>query len=56
MAGKPGDLDAHPRAGLAGSSVEEDDQGTRWPYAFRFPSAVAEFEQAIRGHGQFRAV
>jgi N-acetylglucosaminyl-diphospho-decaprenol L-rhamnosyltransferase len=41
-------LDANPRAGLVGSSVEEDDQGTRWPYAFRFPSALAEFESTIR--------
>ncbi len=41
-------LDANPRAGMVGSSIEDDDQGTRWPYAFRFPSAPAEFESTIR--------
>ncbi len=41
-------LEAHPKAGLVGSSVEEDEQGTRWPYAFRFPNAVGEFESTIR--------
>lgn len=41
-------LDANPRAGMAGSSVEEDEQGTRWPYAFRFPTALGEFESTIR--------
>jgi N-acetylglucosaminyl-diphospho-decaprenol L-rhamnosyltransferase len=41
-------LDANPRAGLAGSGVEQDEHGTRWPYAFRFPSAVGEFEATIR--------
>jgi N-acetylglucosaminyl-diphospho-decaprenol L-rhamnosyltransferase len=41
-------LDARPRAGLVGSSIEQDDKGTRWPYAFRFPSALGEFEGTIR--------
>jgi hypothetical protein len=41
-------FDAHPRAGLAGSSVEEDEHGTLWPYAFRFPSVLGEFESTIR--------
>lgn len=41
-------LDANPRAGLVGSGVEQDEHGTRWPYAFRFPSAIGEFEATIR--------
>ncbi len=41
-------LDAHPRAGIVGSSVEEDENGSRWPYAFRFPTALSEFESALQ--------
>jgi N-acetylglucosaminyl-diphospho-decaprenol L-rhamnosyltransferase len=41
-------LAAHPRAGIVGSSIEEDEHGTRWPYAFRFPSVLGEFEGAVQ--------
>lgn len=41
-------LDDHPRAGLAGSGVEEDAEGTRWPFAFRFHNLVSEFDQALK--------
>ncbi len=36
-------LAAHPRAGAAGSRFEHAD-GTPWPVAFRFPTALGEFE------------
>ncbi len=38
-------LEAHPRAGLASGSFEHPD-GTPWPIAFRFPSALGELEAA----------
>jgi GT2 family glycosyltransferase len=34
-------LERHPQAGTAGSSLEMED-GTLWPYAFRFPNIVNE--------------
>jgi N-acetylglucosaminyl-diphospho-decaprenol L-rhamnosyltransferase len=36
----------HPRAGIAGGSME-NGQGERWPLAFRFPSALGEFEAGM---------
>ena len=36
-------LEAHPRAGVAGSTFEHAD-GTPWPVAFRFPSPLGELE------------
>ena len=36
-------LEAHPRAGAAGSRFEHED-GTPWPIAFRFPTPLGEFE------------
>jgi N-acetylglucosaminyl-diphospho-decaprenol L-rhamnosyltransferase len=39
---------AHPRAGLIGSGVEDDEHGTRWPFAFRFHNVWNEFDQALR--------
>jgi GT2 family glycosyltransferase len=36
-------LEAHPRAGMAGSLLENGD-GSLWPRAFRFPSPLGEFE------------
>jgi N-acetylglucosaminyl-diphospho-decaprenol L-rhamnosyltransferase len=41
-------LDAHPKVGLVGSRVEEDDGGTVWPYAFRFHSILGELEAAMQ--------
>jgi N-acetylglucosaminyl-diphospho-decaprenol L-rhamnosyltransferase len=38
---------AHPPAGIAGGSMENGD-GTRWPIAFRFPSALGEVEGGLR--------
>ncbi|WP_295640438.1 glycosyltransferase family 2 protein [uncultured Methylibium sp.] len=40
-------LDAHPRAGIAGSSFEEAD-GKLWPHAFRFPSIWSELASGLR--------
>jgi N-acetylglucosaminyl-diphospho-decaprenol L-rhamnosyltransferase len=40
-------LDEHPRVGIAGSSFEFED-GSAWPIAFRFHSALGQFEQGIR--------
>jgi len=40
-------LDQHPEAGIAGSSFEEQN-GKLWPYAFRFPSIISEFEGGFR--------
>lgn len=37
----------HPRAGIAGGSMEQGD-GTRWPLAFRFPSVFGEIEGGVR--------
>lgn len=40
-------LDAHPDAGIAGSSFENPD-GSAWPIAFRFPSLLSEFEWRLQ--------
>lgn len=40
-------MDQHPQVGIAGSSFEEAD-GKPWPYAFRFPSFISEFEGGLR--------
>lgn len=40
-------LDQHPEVGIAGSSFEEQN-GQLWPYAFRFPGILSEFENGIR--------
>lgn len=40
-------MDQHPDVGIAGSSFEEAD-GKPWPYAFRFPSFISEFEGGLR--------
>lgn len=40
-------LEEHPRAGIAGSSLEFED-GEPWPMAFRFPSLWAELEEGLR--------
>lgn len=40
-------LQSHPAAGIAGSSFENRD-GSDWPFAFRFPSALSEFEEGIQ--------
>jgi GT2 family glycosyltransferase len=40
-------MDAHPRAGIAGSRLEDPD-GTPQSCAFRFHSAIGEFEAATR--------
>jgi hypothetical protein len=39
-------LESQPRIGIAGSSFENQD-GSEWPIAFRFPSLVSEFSQAV---------
>jgi N-acetylglucosaminyl-diphospho-decaprenol L-rhamnosyltransferase len=36
-------LEQHPRAGIAGSSIEHAD-GSIWPIAFRFPTPLGELE------------
>lgn len=40
-------LDAHPRAGIAGSRLEDPD-GTLQSCAFRFPNPLGEFESEVR--------
>jgi GT2 family glycosyltransferase len=40
-------LDAHPRAGMAGSRLEDPD-GTPQRSAFRFPGLLSELERAMR--------
>ena len=40
-------LEQHPFVGIAGSSFETED-GTRWPYAFRFPSLLSELDSGLR--------
>lgn len=37
----------HPKVGICGSGIDEDG-GQPWPYAFRFPSALGEFESALK--------
>ena len=39
-------LEAHPRAGIAGSSFETSE-GDDWPYAFRFPGLLSELDQGL---------
>jgi hypothetical protein len=39
-------LESDPRIGIAGSSFENQD-GSEWPIAFRFPSFVSELSQAL---------
>jgi N-acetylglucosaminyl-diphospho-decaprenol L-rhamnosyltransferase len=40
-------LESHPEVGIAGSGLENPD-GSRWPYAFRFPSVLSELEEGLR--------
>lgn len=40
-------MDQNPQVGIAGSSFETED-GESWPYAFKFPSALGEFEHGLR--------
>lgn len=40
-------LDANPKVGIAGSRLLNPD-GSVWPYAFRFPSLLSEFERGAR--------
>jgi hypothetical protein len=40
-------LEAHPEAGIAGSSFETED-GQDWPFAFRFPSVMSEIEHGMQ--------
>ena len=40
-------LESHPQAGIAGSSFETED-GTDWPFAFRFPTLLSEVEHGIQ--------
>lgn len=37
----------HPRAGIAGTLIEDGD-GITWPYAFRFPTIAGEVERGAR--------
>jgi len=39
-------LDGHPNAGIAGSSFENDD-GSDWPIAFRFPTVFSEIDGGL---------
>jgi N-acetylglucosaminyl-diphospho-decaprenol L-rhamnosyltransferase len=39
-------MDQHPSAGMAGSRLENDD-GSGWPTAFRFPSVWSELEEGL---------
>lgn len=38
---------ARPKAGLAGSAIEEQ-RGVLWPYAFRFPSLLSELDDGLK--------
>ena len=40
-------LEGHPQVGVAGSSFETED-GTDWPFAFRFPTLLSEVEHGVR--------
>jgi GT2 family glycosyltransferase len=40
-------FDQHPDAGIAGSSLEGED-GSPWPYAFRYPSLLSELDYGLR--------
>lgn len=37
----------HPRVGITGSSLEDED-GELWPWTFRFPSLLSEFDSGLR--------
>lgn len=37
----------HPEAGICGSGIDDPD-GTPWPFAFRFPSAIGNLESGLR--------
>jgi hypothetical protein len=39
-------LEAHPDVGIVGSGIENDD-GTDWPIAFRFPSMLSELNDGL---------
>ena len=39
-------LEQHPDAGIAGSRLQFED-GTPWPYAFRFPSVWSEIDEGL---------
>ena len=39
-------LEAHPDVGIVGSGIENDD-GTDWPIAFRFPSLLSELNDGL---------
>ncbi|WP_416666742.1 glycosyltransferase family 2 protein [Egbenema bharatensis] len=40
-------MEKHPEAGICGSGLENPD-GSRWPYAFRFPSILSELDGGLR--------
>jgi N-acetylglucosaminyl-diphospho-decaprenol L-rhamnosyltransferase len=40
-------LEEHSQVGIAGGSFENDD-GSEWPFAFRFPSILGEMESGLR--------
>jgi N-acetylglucosaminyl-diphospho-decaprenol L-rhamnosyltransferase len=40
-------LEKHPQVGIAGSSFETED-GTDWPFAFRFPTLLSEIEHGMQ--------
>jgi N-acetylglucosaminyl-diphospho-decaprenol L-rhamnosyltransferase len=47
MAALAGFLRARPAVGIAGSALQLGD-GTPWPFAFRFPTMLSEFENGLR--------
>ncbi len=36
-----------PHIGMVGSGIEEDASGQRWPFVFKFPNVLAEFESGL---------
>lgn len=40
-------MEEHPQVGIAGSGIEEQD-GTLWSFAFRFPSILSELDAGLR--------
>jgi N-acetylglucosaminyl-diphospho-decaprenol L-rhamnosyltransferase len=40
-------LERHPQVGIAGGSFETED-GKEWPFAFRFPTLLTEFEHGVQ--------
>ncbi|HZT03165.1 MAG TPA: glycosyltransferase family 2 protein [Steroidobacteraceae bacterium] len=46
IAGLVAFLEAHPGVGIVGSGIENDD-GTDWPIAFRFPSLLSEINDGL---------